>query len=159
MRKYLGPAFVILAVAAAWITVLPSAPVRQPLAFSHAKRQAVGCTVCHQGAATSIRAGLPEAPVCTKCHATAPAGWSPGWNAAVEGKPFGWVQVTHVPDHVMFSHRRHVTLARLDCVSCHGNVRDRGTPVVAVPVRLEMDECMSCHRREGAAEDCAACHR
>lgn len=159
MRRYLGPAFVTFAVAAAWITVLPSAPVRQPLAFSHAKHQAVGCTVCHQGAATSIRAGIPEAPVCTKCHATAPGGSSPAWNAAVEGKPFGWVQVTHVPDHVMFSHRRHVTLARLDCVSCHGNIRDRGTPVVAVSVRLDMDTCLSCHLREGAADDCAACHR
>ena len=159
MRRYLGLAFVTFAVAAAWIIVLPAAPVRQPSVFGHAKHRAVGCAVCHQGAATLTRAGIPEAPVCTKCHATAPRGSSPAWNAAVEGKSFGWVQVTHVPDHVMFSHRRHVTLARLDCVSCHGNVRDLGTPVVAVAVRLDMTTCLSCHIREGAAVDCAACHR
>ena len=159
MRRYLGPGFVTFAVAAAWITVLPSAPVRQPLAFSHAKHQAVGCTVCHQGAATSVRAGIPEGPVCAKCHATAPGELSPVWNAAVAGKPFGWVQVTHVPDHVLFSHRRHVTVAQLDCVSCHGNIRDRSTAVVAVSVRLDMATCMSCNSREGVADDCAACHR
>ena len=159
MRRYLGPASVILVVAVAWFAVLPSASVRQPMGFSHAKHQAVGCTVCHQGAATSVRAGLPEAPVCTKCHATAPSGSSPVWDAAVEGKSFGWVQVTHVPSHVMFSHRRHVTLARLDCVSCHGNIRDRSMPVVAVSVLLDMNTCLSCHRQEGAADDCAACHR
>ncbi len=139
--------------------MLPAAPVHQPDAFAHAKHQTVGCTVCHQGAATSIRARIPEAPICTKCHAAAPEGSGPAWNAAVEGKPFGWVQVTHVPDHTIFSHRRHVTLARLDCVSCHGNIRDRETPVVTVSVRLDMDACMSCHLRERAVNDCAACHR
>lgn len=159
MRRYLGLVLVTAAVAAAWIAVLPSAPVRQPMPFKHAKHQGTDCTVCHQGAATSTRAGIPEAAVCTKCHAASPGGPSPEWDAALSGKPFGWVQVTRMPDHVMFSHRRHVTLAKLDCVSCHGNVRDRQTPVTAVAVRLDMDTCLACHRREGAAEDCAACHR
>lgn len=159
MRRYLGVALVTAAVAAAWIAMLPQAPIRQPIAFSHAKHQATACTVCHRGAATTAHAGIPDVALCSKCHATAPAGTSGVWNAAVSRKTIGWVQVTHVPDHVMFSHRRHVTLAKLDCESCHGKMRERMTPLGVAPVRLDMNTCLSCHRREGAAEDCAACHR
>jgi hypothetical protein len=159
MRRYLGAALVTAAIAAAWVAVLPPAAVRQPIAFPHAKHQTVGCAVCHGGAATSARAGIPDVALCSKCHATAPPGTSGVWEAASARRTIGWVQVTHVPNHVMFSHRRHVTLARLDCVSCHGEMRDRRTPPGVAPVRLTMNTCLSCHRHEGAAEDCAACHR
>ena len=159
MRRYLGVAIVIVAVAAAWITVLPSAPVRQPIAFPHANHRNVGCTVCHRGAATTARAGIPDAPLCAKCHASPPGRSAAVWNAALGGRPIGWVQVTHVPDHVMFSHRRHVALGRLDCASCHGKMAERRAPLGAAPLRLEMNTCLACHRREHAAEDCAACHR
>lgn len=103
-------------------------------------------TVCHRGATTTARAGIPDAAVCAKCHTTTPGS-------------IAWIQVTHVPSHVMFSHRRHVTLARLDCVSCHGEMRERRTPPGIAAVRLTMATCVSCHRHEGATEDCAACHR
>src|SRR6266545_5685323 len=118
MRRYLGAALVTAAIAATWVAVLPPAAVRQPIAFPHAKHQAVGCAVCHRGVAPSARAGIPDVSLCSKCHATAPAGTSGVWEAASARRTIGWVQVTHVPDHVMFSHRRHVTLARLDCASC-----------------------------------------
>ncbi len=159
MRRSLLAVAVTLLVALTWVVVLPSAPVHQPIAFNHAKHQAVGCTVCHRGAATEVRAGIPAGTFCLKCHATAPAGAGAAWDSLSRGGTVRWVQVTHVPDHVMFSHRRHVTLARLDCASCHGQIRDRQTPVDRVAYRLEMNTCLSCHRREGAAEDCAACHR
>lgn len=160
MKRYVALALVTLGVAAAWIVALPSAAIDQPIAFPHAKHQGVGCTVCHRGAAASARAGVPDAALCAKCHATAPAGSGRAWDAAAgAGSPIAWVQVTRLPDHVMFSHRRHVTLARLDCSSCHGDMARRTTPVGRAPVRLEMTTCLSCHRNEGAAEDCAACHR
>lgn len=159
MFRYVGAAFVTVAVAAAWIAVLPQAPIRQPIAFPHAKHQTTGCTVCHRGSGTNVRAGIPDVAVCTKCHATAPAGTSGVWDAAVSKKTIAWVQVTQVPDHVMFSHRRHTTLGGLHCESCHGDMKERLTPPGRSPVRLNMTTCLSCHRREGAAEDCAACHR
>lgn len=158
MWRWLSAALVMVAVAAAWVLALPPAPVRQPMDFAHAKHGTMGCAVCHHGADTMARAGIPSVRVCAKCHATAPGGQSAVWDAALRDQ-IGWVQVAHVPDHVLFSHRRHVALARLDCASCHGNVRERTTPVTAASVRLEMDSCVACHRREGAAEDCAACHR
>src|SRR6266511_4731900 len=126
------------AVAAAWMAILPPASLRQPITFPHAKHQTVGCTVCHGGAATGLRAGIPEVTLCTKCHATAPAGTTAAWDPAVTRKSIAWVQVTHVPTHVMFSHRRHTTLGRLDCASCHGEMRDRRAPPGVAPVRLTM---------------------
>jgi hypothetical protein len=159
MRRFLGAAVVTAAVAATWVAALPTASVPQPIAFAHAKHQAVGCTVCHRGAATTTRAGIPDIAVCAKCHATPPAGTAAVWNAATAKRSIDWVQVTHVPSHVMFSHRRHVTLAKLDCTSCHGEMRTRTTPIGAAQVRLTMATCLSCHRHEGAADDCASCHR
>jgi len=159
MQRYLGAALVTAAVAAAWVFTLPPASVRQPIVFPHAKHQTIGCVVCHRGVATTARAGIPDVAFCAKCHATAPAGTAGAWDAAVSRKTVGWVQVSHVPEHVMFSHRRHVTLAGLDCASCHGEMRDRRTPPGSAPVRITMTTCLACHRQEGAAEDCAACHR
>ena len=148
-----------MVVAATWVVALPTAPLRQPIAFPHAKHQTTACAVCHRGAATETRAGIPEIALCGKCHATPPASAAAAWNVATATRAIGWVQITHVPAHVMFSHRRHVTLARLDCASCHGAMRERSTPPGRAPVRLTMTTCLSCHRDEGAAEDCAACHR
>lgn len=159
MARWLRAALITGAVAAAWIAVLPRVSARQPLAFPHAKHTTVGCAVCHRGAATAARAGIPDAPTCAKCHASAPGGSPQAWSAAIARGTLGWVRVTHMPDHVMFSHRRHVTLGRIACESCHGAMRDRPAPVGIAPVRLDMKTCLSCHRTEGAAEDCAACHR
>lgn len=159
MSRGVRAGLVTFAVAAAWIVALPSAPVRQPIAFAHAKHQSLECTVCHRGAAAGIRASIPDYALCAKCHATAPGDSSLVWERAAAGQPIPWVQATHMPADVMFSHRRHVTFARLDCVSCHGDVRERAAPVTATAVRLEMDTCVACHRQERAAEDCAACHR
>jgi hypothetical protein len=159
MRRYLGAAFVMLVAAAAWLVALPAAPVHQPIAFPHAKHQTVDCTVCHRGAASAVRAGIPDIHLCSKCHATPPGQSAAAWDAAVAGKAIAWVQVTHVPAHVMFSHRRHTAIGRLDCASCHGQMRGRTTPPGSADVRLVMNTCLSCHRHEGAAEDCAACHR
>ena len=159
MKRYVAAAALTVAIAAAWLALMPAAAVRQPIAFPHAKHQTIGCAVCHDGATRGARAGIPEIALCTKCHATAPAGTAAAWDAAVKRRTVGWVQVTQVPPHVMFSHRRHTTLGRLECASCHGEIRTRRTPVTTVDVRLTMQTCLSCHRHEGAAEDCAACHR
>jgi len=159
MRRYAALAIVTMAVAAAWIAALPAAGVRQPIAFAHAKHQTLDCVVCHRGAATAVRAGIPDLQLCAKCHATAPGRSTAAWNEAVARGSIAWVQVTHVPAHVMFSHRRHTAIARLDCASCHGEMRTRTTPVGRAETRLVMNTCLSCHRHEGAAEDCAACHR
>jgi len=146
VRRVLTAALVTVAAALLWVAAMPPAAIGQPIAFPHARHQAVACSVCHRGVTSSVRAGIPDATFCAKCHTTLP-------------KTIAWVQVTRVPPHVLFSHRRHVTLARLDCASCHGEMRERVAPIGAAPVRLTMNTCLACHRHEGAADDCAACHR
>lgn len=149
-----------LAVAAGWILVLPAAAVTQPLAFNHAKHAAMACVTCHAGVETRARATLPSGATCAKCHAAAPASvGQASWDAIQRPDPARWVPVTHLPDYAMFSHRRHVTLGRLACESCHADIGQRTTPPRRAPVLLTMDTCLSCHRREGISEDCAACHR
>lgn len=159
MTRLLRAAAVTAATAVAWVLLLPAAPLAQP-AFNHARHTGMGCTVCHRGAEAEARAGIPEAAVCLKCHATAPAAIrAASWDDAAKGRPIAWVRVTRLADHVMFSHRRHVGLARLDCTSCHADVGASTSPPGRAPVRLDMDACLGCHRREGAGQDCAGCHR
>jgi hypothetical protein len=150
----------VLAVATGWVLVLPVGAVIQPLAFNHAKHAAVACATCHSGAETSARATFPSGATCAKCHATAPASvGQASWDAIQRQDPARWVAVTHLADHVMFSHRRHVTLGGLACESCHADIGQRTAPPPRTPMRLKMDTCLACHQREGASADCAACHR
>jgi hypothetical protein len=161
MRRYFFPVTVAIAIAVVWILVLPDAPVAQPVAFNHVKHAAVSCLVCHAGVTSGARAGIPQGDLCLRCHATAPARGVPAavWTDIAEGRRIAWRQVTQVPDHVRFSHRRHTGAGQLACVSCHGDVQNRTTPPDRAAIRLVMDTCLSCHRREGASEDCAGCHR
>lgn len=160
MIRLTGIAALIAIVAVGWMALLPAPAVSQPLAFDHARHRTTACDVCHRGARRDARAGIPQVALCQRCHATAPRSVSlQVWDEATRRGTLAWVTVTQMPLHVYFSHRRHTTIAGLDCVSCHGDFRDRTTPPPAAPVRLEMDTCMSCHRREGASEDCTGCHR
>ena len=116
--------------------------------------------MCHRGAESGIRAGIPEASLCFKCHATAPRTVRTAeWDRIAKAGRIGWVRVTSVPNHVMFSHQRHVRIAGLECASCHAGIATRATPPGRALMRLNMNTCLSCHTREGASEDCAACHR
>lgn len=152
---------VMLAVAAVWLLAGPGSPVEQPLAFDHATHDQTGCLVCHQGSETGVRAGLPEGAICLQCHATAPdvAGADDAWRHLAAGQEIPWMRVTRVADHVFFSHRRHVALAGLDCVSCHGDVGHLSSPPSSPARRLDMDACEACHHQEDVSDDCAACHR
>ncbi len=149
-----------LAVAAAWVLVLPVGALTQPLAFNHAKHGNVACATCHAGVETSAHATFPSGATCAKCHASPPRSVSQkDWDAIQRPNPARWLPVTHLPDYVTFSHRRHVTLGGLDCKSCHADIGQRTAPPPRAPVRLKMDACLGCHQREGASADCAACHR
>jgi Cytochrome c7 and related cytochrome c/Class III cytochrome C family len=161
MHRYILPALVAIVVAIGWVFALPAAPLVQPIRFSHARHALAGCAVCHQGAATGVRAGIPQGDVCTRCHATAPGHnvADAVWSAVSSGKQIAWRRVNRLPDHVAFSHRRHTGPGQLACASCHGDMRQRTEPLTRAPVRLVMDTCLACHKREGASEDCAGCHR
>lgn len=75
-----------------------------------------------------------------------------------------WKRITWLASdaNVYFSHRRHATIAKIQCAACHGPVEES----TALPTRLvevDMEWCTGCHERQRVAtavgRDCNACHR
>jgi hypothetical protein len=140
-------------------------PVHQPIAFNHSKHvQDLGlvCTTCHLYAETGPRATIPNIEVCEMCHAQ-PLTESPEEAVLIEhiqsGEPIRWLKVYRVPAHVYFSHRRHTSVAKIACETCHGAIGERVAPVSRPLVKITMNRCLDCHQSEGASSDCIACHR
>ncbi len=140
------------------------AVARQPISFNHKKHVAeleLGCTTCHLTVETEAFSGLPDAEVCAGCHLE-PQGKSEEEKRLVEmlkkGTALAWEPLFRQPAHVFYSHRRHVIAAKLQCRVCHGAIADTTAPPGRV-VRLVMDDCISCHRRQKVSTDCTACHR
>ena len=133
----------------------------QPLAFSHrihAGDNAIACQLCHTYARRGPVAGIPSVQRCVQCHQTiAPkkpeivklmAYWK-------DKKPIAWVRVYELPDHVRFTHKRHV-LAGVTCQTCHGDVAKMEAASQAAS--LTMGWCLNCHNERKAPIDCLACH-
>jgi len=158
-RRWAGFAVVLLTTGTAWALLVPSR-LSQPVSFPHSTHRGIACAVCHAGVETAARAAIPQGDLCARCHAAAPKGVdAAAWIPVAAGRPIPWQRVTRLPDHVAFSHRRHVTVARLACESCHADIGQRAAPPAGPPLRLDMNTCLGCHRQERASEDCAACHR
>src|SRR5271166_2013314 len=105
----------------------PPAP-DQPLAFSHrvhAGDNEIGCTMCHAYAEHAPVAGVPSLGRCRGCHRFVSKD-KPDvvkvLRAYDEGKPIAWNRVHRLPDHVYFTHERHVQ-AGVSCQTCHGEVQ------------------------------------
>jgi hypothetical protein len=137
---------------------------RQAYPFSHAAHtRKANCELCHRGVRQGAAAGIIDLTACTGCHALPPGAPSVAekavWQEAMAGKATPWNRLYRLPPHVMFSHRRHVVLARLDCAGCHGDIAERAS----VPDRpreiLKMRDCLGCHEREKVTVDCTGCHR
>lgn|SRR5574341_1178325 len=142
--------------------LLPGAGVEQPFSFNHQVHRVMECTLCHSGARTGVKAGLPRAEICLKCHATSPlanARYQEVWKQAENGSPILWQKLSKVPRHVYFSHNRHKQIAGLDCQQCHGNMSMRASPPSSPLKKISMNNCLNCHRKNNVSQDCAACHR
>ncbi len=139
----------------------PEAPV-QPVPFSHrihAGENAMGCTMCHVYAPHSPVAGIPSLERCNGCHRFV-AGDKPVIQALnqafADKKPIEWNRVYRLPDHVYFTHERHVA-AGVRCQSCHGEVETMD--VVRQVPPLTMGWCLDCHHLRSAPTDCWTCHK
>lgn len=136
----------------------------QPIAYNHAVHIANGmdCTDCHAGARDQVRATLPDIDTCLMCHAEAvsqSAEEAKIRSFAAAGQQIPWHQLTRVPAHVYFSHRRHVALGGLECADCHGPMETRTEPPRAPFRPVTMDACVDCHQQRKVGNDCNACHR
>ncbi len=145
----------------------------QPIHFSHkihAGDNKIDCKYCHSSARVSKTSGIPSLNVCMNCHKSI-SEYSgdvtleydkefydseiqelykaAGWNAAEQkysGEPSAvkWIRVHNLPDFVYFNHSQHVTVAGVECQTCHGPVEEMEIVYQYAP--LTMGWCINCHR-------------
>jgi cytochrome c7-like protein len=138
-----------------------SAP-EQPVPFSHkvhAGDNRIGCPMCHVYAERGPVAGIPSMARCAGCHRFVgqdKPNVQKVMQAVAAGVPIEWLQVHRLPDHVFFTHERHLA-AGLVCAACHGDVATMEVMKQVSP--LTMGWCIDCHRSRQAPTDCLTCHK
>ncbi len=145
----------------------------QPIYFSHkihAGDNAIDCKYCHSSARVSKTSGIPSLNVCMNCHKSiyeykgeitpefskefydgeikklyASAGWSDTDQAYTGNpQPVKWIRIHNLPDFAYFNHSQHVTVAGVECQTCHGPVETMDEVYQFTP--LTMGWCINCHR-------------
>ncbi len=157
--------------------------VKQPIEFPHKTHiaQKIPCTGCHQRAEKDLVAGRPPTALCLACHAGGDSK-SPEIRKlkafGEKGQEIPWRRVWRLPSHVFFSHRVHVSVAKLACQSCHGPMETLDRPPPRPLKSLKMADCIDCHTqtksfasakvgalhpsavsRQRLVNDCVTCHR
>jgi mono/diheme cytochrome c family protein len=147
----------------------------QPIHYSHkihAGDNEINCKYCHSAARVSKNAGIPSLNVCMNCHknisevaeSTATLEYSKafydeqiqklytavGWDKSTQSytgktQPVKWVRIHNLPDFVYFNHSQHVTVAGIECQTCHGPVETYEIQKQFAP--LTMGWCINCHRK------------
>ena len=140
------------------------APVKQPMALNHKRHMEANmkCISCHPGAEDETLAGFPVVADCMDCHGKA-RGTHPDEprvrQYAKAKQEIPWIRVDKLPEHVRFSHATHVTVAKMKCEECHEGILDRTSPLRLPDIHLTMSDCMACHRKRKASNQCKSCHR
>jgi len=140
-----------------------SPAVIQPVQFNHAAhvKRGLSCVFCHQSVQKAEFAGIPALKVCATCH-RGKVSDSPEAEKVrsfvKDGHEIPWRRIYQVPTFVNFSHRRHVAFGKLQCETCHGDVRESSTPQLRPAVTISMNRCMACHDERKVSTDCLVCH-
>jgi len=61
-----------------------------------------------------------------------------------ESKPVEWIRIHNLPDFAYFNHSQHVSVAGVECQTCHGPVEEMEIMTQHAP--LTMGWCINCHR-------------
>ncbi|EDP97414.1 cytochrome c3 family protein [Kordia algicida OT-1] len=138
----------------------------------HAGDNKIECKYCHSSARVSKHSGIPSLNVCMNCHKNIAqvsedvqkegvkygvdynaeiqklyeaTGWDPTKQDYVnDPKPVKWVRIHNLPDFVYFNHSQHVSVAGVDCQTCHGQIQEM--EIVEQHSPLTMGWCINCHR-------------
>lgn len=139
----------------------------------HAGDNGIDCKYCHSSARVSKTSGIPSLNVCMNCHKNVSEFQGDkdstyvdhskefysgeikklydavGWDATAQKytgkqKPVKWVRIHNLPDFVYFNHSQHVSVAGVECQSCHGPVETM--EVMRQHSPLTMGWCINCHR-------------
>lgn len=166
-RPALAVAIILLLIVAAVLYLSRPGAARQPLRFSHkAHVKEAKCRACHPHYEKHASAGLPRLADCLDCHEGTQSKEPEDVKEeeklaqyAERKEEIRWVRLYRVPDHSFFSHRRHVVLGKLECKTCHGEIEASDAPPRWPAQPIDMDWCVSCHRKEKVSTDCNGCHR
>jgi mono/diheme cytochrome c family protein len=139
----------------------------------HAGENGIECKYCHSSARVSKHSGIPSLNVCMNCHKSI-AEFSGskdsiyveytkefytaeiqklydavGWDKTAQKytgktKPVKWVRVHNLQDFVYFNHAQHVSVAGVECQTCHGPVETM--EIMRQHSPLTMGWCINCHR-------------
>jgi mono/diheme cytochrome c family protein len=139
----------------------------------HAGENAIDCKYCHSSARVSKHSGIPSLNICMNCHkaigevaeVTQQEGINEygvdynaeiqklykavGWDESTQSytgntSPVKWVRIHNLPDLVYFNHAQHVSVAGVECQTCHGPVEEMEIMYQHAP--LTMGWCINCHR-------------
>ena len=145
----------------------------QPIHYSHkihAGDNQIDCNYCHSSARVSKHSGIPSLNVCMNCHKTIyeysgetteeysktfydgeiqklykAVGWDDETQEYTgETSPVKWVRIHNLPDFAYFNHSQHVSVAGIECQTCHGPVEEMEIMYQSSP--LTMGWCINCHR-------------
>ena len=135
----------------------------QPISFNHKKHldQGLGCDSCHRYFKTQNFSGMPTVSICLECHkdpVTQNSEEEKIRQIHKKGEEIRWKRLYEQPDHVFFSHRRHVVLGKMECKNCHGDIGQSERPPSKQWVNMTMSWCMDCHAKRKVTNDCLACH-
>lgn len=136
----------------------------QPIEYNHYVHfndVGLDCTDCHLGVEDKINATIPTIEICSSCHEDM-NGESEAEAQVVEAvsneDEIPWQRIYVLPDHVFFSHRRHVKSGKISCKVCHGEVENLHSPPRKQIVPITMGRCMKCHDNKSISNDCITCH-
>ncbi|MBL7902723.1 MAG: c-type cytochrome [Bacteroidia bacterium] len=142
----------------------------QPIKFSHklhAGDNEIACQYCHSSVEKSRHAGIPSVNICMNCHKGIQkgpqygeteiakiyqaAGFDPSSGSYDQSKqnPLKWIKVHNLPDHVYFNHSQHVVVGKIECATCHGDLKTMTVAEQKAP--LTMRWCVDCHRKTEVA--------
>lgn len=154
---------VILFVALTWVRFFTGA-VEQPIEYSHkVHTEMLKCEECHAGVLNSASATLPGIKVCMGCHKDEPLSNGPEEKKLLHylknKQEIVWKRLYKNPVHVYFSHNRHVSVGKLACEKCHGNMGIAVKPPQRALVDMDMGYCISCHKKNDIDTSCIICHK
>ncbi|MEJ6792235.1 MAG: c-type cytochrome [Lacinutrix sp.] len=139
----------------------------------HAGDNGIDCKYCHSSARVSKHSGIPSLNVCMNCHKSiyevaaetqveGVAEYGVDYNAEIkklykavgwddaeqkytgETSPVKWTRIHNLPDFAYFNHSQHVSVAGVECQTCHGPVEEMEVMYQFAP--LTMGWCINCHR-------------
>lgn len=166
IKKFLFGTFVFLVIVFVvfrWFEFFSGA-VDQPIEYSHKiHTEMLKCEECHAGVLNSASATIPGIQVCMGCHKDEPLSDSPEekklLNYIKNNQEIVWKRLYKNPVHVYFSHNRHVSVGKLACETCHGDMGKAVKPPRRALVDMDMGYCMSCHKKNNLDTSCIICHK